>query len=121
MSTFYGGDQLADIVEVNSSTTGTKYTTPSGHYAKVVIRRFSSASSASVTLGGAGGFEVGGFHGISNGSFGNLSLSAGSSIETSSNETFGTIGEIWLRAGETISRTGAAGDFNCIIFEYIAP
>jgi hypothetical protein len=122
MSTFYGGEQLAQSIALSDGSPGVKYTVPAGNYAKVIINtaRRTSAGDAGLSIGQTN-FEIGNNSGTV---AENIQANMYSTAYTNSSAvTNGVkIGELYLNAGETVTiATNVVSVFSATVLLYKNP
>lgn len=109
MATFYGGEQLLNIVRIQgTNASGTFYTCPAGRNAKVKIMLASAAGGFTINFSGSG----------------NLTMASGNSVNAgqfhSPEADAGAVNDVFLLSGETIS-SGSNVTYSMVIFEYANP
>jgi hypothetical protein len=127
MSTFFESksEKLIQVLQINATTQGVKYTVPSGRYAKVSINRATVASSSNVLTIGDIGIELANAFGSGTGVMANvysdqLTTSLGVFLMAPAQGV--TLGDIYIGAGEAIEVVFTTTIvLNITIFEYELP
>ena len=135
MATFYGGDQLANVLEFEGhvAVASTLYTIPSGHYGIIKINHFDGGSSAILRFNSPTnatldyGLSVGTSDGIRAGrtftdGSNAVSLVTGNPFTTSKVLTDQhVIEEFKLPSGTAIVTTGSGLTYSLLLFVYKKP